>query len=258
MPLYAFKACLPKRQKERYGWDKKHPATGKGSRDARIGTQDGLWPYLFWANIPFFFIQFDFCCDKVIWLLWWIRWIKLLRINADVGSTDYKKIYCQNLSILKLSILLLASFQCRQMIVSPLTDVYFCEHFVHFCNYFVCYCDILVCFCDFLKSFVWSSQRWLAPSLFRSSSNIWAISRRQNWIQDWKLGEVKPGHGSRMITMEILRGRKWKWIRNMGKVKVKRWSPTTEVNLSQWKRRRKSESELIIWRKWIGEARLRK
>ena len=137
------------------------------------------WGHIFQANIPFFFVQLDFCCDKVIWLLWWIRWIKLLRINADVGSTDYKKIYCQNLSILKLSILLLASFQWRQMRVSPPSDV--------------CFCDNFVCFCDNLKSFVWSSQRWLAPSLFRSSSNIWAISRRQNWIQDWKLGgEARP------------------------------------------------------------------
>ena len=96
----------------------------KGFERENLQEMSGLdqkmdWGHIFLAYIPFFFIQLDFCCDKVIWLLWWIRWIKLLRINADVGSTDYKKIYCQNLSILKLSILLLASFQWRQTRVSP-------------------------------------------------------------------------------------------------------------------------------------------
>ena len=110
------------------------------------------------------------------WLVWFGcpagKLIMLLRINANVGSTDYTKMYYRNPLILKTINLTLSFFPLHTWTNewAP-TRAYILK------SSWRCLC--------FSETFVWSGGADVGSLPIPAGSNIWAISPRQNWIQDW-------------------------------------------------------------------------
>ena len=119
--------------------------------------------------------------SSMVWLPCWIKWIMLLRINANVGSTDYKKMYYRNPLILKTINLTLSIFPLHTWTNEwARTRAYILK------SSWRCLC--------FSETFVWSGGGDVGSLPIPAGSNIWAISPRQNWIQDWIFIIIKKHH----------------------------------------------------------------
>ena len=88
----------------------------------------------------------------MVWLPCWIKWIMLLRINANVGSTDYKKMYYQNPLILKTISLTFSFFPVHGQMNGPCSCLYL---------------KVILTMFMFLVKLLFEAAVMLDPSLFR-------------------------------------------------------------------------------------------
>ena len=149
--LYAWVAFKGIWKKTELLWSIQQRGKALGSRTSSICIQSGFSPsrkrttwrrdskgcidYGKRATFPVFadklwtneMATFLVCCtgrfslwSSMVWLPCWIKWIMLLRINANVGSTDYKKMYYRNPLILKTINLTFSFFPVHVQMNGPL------------------------------------------------------------------------------------------------------------------------------------------